>query len=63
MKVAVMPVEASLPDLRFRSMHTRADNHAWTRVNEGCLGPPTCNDRDRGDQVLSWAALVLVLSL
>ncbi len=36
-----------------------SDSHAWTRVNEGCPGPPICCDPDQEDPALSWAALVL----
>src|SRR6516165_7675928 len=37
----------------------RVDSHAWTRVNEGCPGPPICCDPDQEGRVLSWAASVL----
>src|SRR6516162_5107320 len=42
---------------------SRVDSHAWTRVNEGCPGPPICCDPDQEDLVLFWAALVLWIFL
>src|SRR6516164_7786622 len=41
----------------------RVDSHAWTRVNEGCPGPPICCDPDREDRVLSWPLWFLGFSL